>query len=166
MKCAAVRNMLFRKIDNELSDVEQTEFDAHLAECPFCAREYRLLSLPSRIGKAIPPIEPSPYFYSKLMLNLEGEAKNIAGWQVFFGLARHVIPALAGITLALLTVFAYVQLSSSDPDLYRAYNRVFITEDQPAHRMLTANQGDITDESVLTAIAERESNRHQSMDRK
>ena len=98
-------------------------------------------------------------------MSLEGEVQKIAGWQVFFHLARQVIPALAGITLALLSVFAYVQLSGNEPDFSKAYNRVFITEDQP-HRMILADQGDITDESVLSAIAERESSRRRNTDLK
>ncbi len=165
MECTAVRNMLYRRIDNELSDVEKAEFDAHLAVCPFCAREYRLLSLPSRMAKAIPPVTPSPFFYRKLSVSLEGEVEKAAGWQVFFGLARQVIPALAGVTLALLSVFAYIQLSGNEPDFYRTYDRVFITEDQPNQIML-AGQGDITDESLLRAIAERDSNHSRSNNRK
>jgi len=163
MECTAARNMLFHRIDNELSEVEKAEFDAHLAICSFCAREYRLLSLPSRMAKVIPPVTPSPFFYRKLRMSLEGEVQRAAGWQVFFGLARQVIPALAGVTLALLSVFAYVQLSGSEPEFYKAYDRAFITEDQP-HRMLLADQGDITDESVLRAIAERGTNQRRNND--
>jgi hypothetical protein len=165
MECNAVRDMIFRRIDGELSEVEKAQFDAHLAECSFCAREYRLLSLPSRIAQGIPPFAPSPYFYRKLRISLEGEVQKAAGWQAIFGLARQVIPALAGITLALLSVFAYVQMSGKEPDFYKAYNRVFITEDQP-HRMMLADQGDITDESVLRAIAERDSNLRRNKDPK
>ena len=157
MKCTAVRDLIFRKIDNELSESETAEFDAHLAECASCTREYRLLTLPSRIAQAVPPPEPSPFFYRKLSMRLEGEAKNAVGWQFIFGLARQVIPALAGITLALLSVFIYVQLSGHEPDLYKAYDRVFVSEDQ-SHDMLS-ELGDPTDESILTAIAERDQRR-------
>ena len=90
-------------------------------------------------------------------MQIESEAQDIAGWQVLWGLARQIVPALAGITLALLSVLAYLQLQGPRPDLYRAYSRVFITEEQPS-RMLVAEQADITDESVLSAIADREAN--------
>jgi hypothetical protein len=155
MKCTAVRDLLFRKIDNELADPEKAELDEHLAKCASCSREYALLGFPGRIAQAISPLEPSPYFYQKLKINIDGEAQKAAGWQPIFGLARQVIPALAGITFALISVFFYFQMSGKEPDLYKAYDRVFITEDQP-NRMLIYEQGEITDESVLSAIAERQ----------
>jgi len=164
MKCTAVRDLLSRKIDNELSEPENATLDSHLANCISWSREYRILNLPNRIAQAIPPPEPSPFFFSRLRMKLEGEVQKAAGWQAIFGLARQVIPALAGITLALLSVFAYVQLSGNQPDLYKSYDRVFVTEDQP-HSMLFSDHG-ITDESVLAAIAERETNPRQSLDMK
>jgi len=164
MKCTAARDLIFRKFDNELSESETAEFDAHLAECPSCTREYRLLTLPSRIAQAVPPPKPSPFFYRKLSLKLEGEARDAVGWQFIFGLARQVIPALAGITLALLSVFIYVQLSGHEPDLYKAYDRVFISDDQSPEML--SQLGNPTDEGVLGAIAERESNHRRSLDRK
>jgi hypothetical protein len=164
MNCTAVRNLLSRKIDNELSEFESASLDSHLSNCASCSREYRILSLPNRIAQAIPPLEPSPFFYSRLRTKLEGEVEKAAGWQAILGLAKQVIPALAGITLALLSVFAYVQFSRNQPDFYKFYDRVFVTEDQP-HRMLFSDRG-ITDESVLTAIAERETNPRRSLDMK
>lgn len=161
MKCTTVRELVFRRIDNELPEHESAEFDAHLVLCESCAREYRLLSLPSRLAKGIPPIEPSPYFYQKLKVNLDGEAQNTAGWLAFLGLARQVIPALAGVTLALLSVFAYIQFTGNKPDLYRAYDPVFISEDQP-HQVFY-EEGEITDEAVLSAIAEQDLNRGRDM---
>jgi hypothetical protein len=164
MNCTAVRNLLSRKIDNELSEFESASLDSHLSNCASCSREYRILSLPNRIAQAIPPLEPSPFFYSRLRTKLEGEVEKAAGWQAILGLAKQVIPALAGITLALLSVFAYVQFSRNQPDFYKFYDRVFVTEDQP-HSMLFSDRG-ITDESVLTAIAERETNPRRSLDMK
>ena len=164
MKCTAVRDLIFRRIDNELSDAETADFDAHLANCVSCTREYKLLTLPTRMAQAIPPPEPSPFFYRKLSNQLEGEAKIAAGWQFIFGLARQIIPALAGVTLALLSVFAYVQLSGHEQDLYKVYDRVFVSEDQ-SHEMLS-ELGDPSNESVLSAIAERESSYRKSLDRK
>ena len=162
MKCTAARNLLFRKIDNELPELEIAELDSHLAGCASCAWEFGILSLPSRVAKVLPPVEPSPFFYQKLRMNLEGEAQRSAGWQIVFGLARQMIPALAGVTLALLSVFLYFQLSGNEPDLYKAYDRVFISEDQPK----IYDQGEITDETVLSAIAERETNHRRSLDLK
>jgi hypothetical protein len=165
MKCTAVRDLLFRKIDNELDDLANAELDEHLAGCASCSRDYALVSFPSRVAQAIPPPEPSPFFYGKLKMSIEGEAQKAAGWQIIFGLARQVVPALAGVTLALLSVFAYFQMRGNEPDLYKAYDRVFISEEQP-NRMLIYEQGEITDESVLNAIAERQVNHRQTRELK
>jgi hypothetical protein len=157
MQCADARIWLFRKIDGELSDSEIRVLDTHLAQCPSCAREYGLLALPRRIAQANPELAPSPFFYQKLKMRIDVEASELAGWQVFWKLARQVVPALAGITLALLSVLAYFQFHSPEANFYRAYERILVTEEQP-HQMLVSEQGDITDVSVLSAIAERESN--------
>ncbi len=154
MECTGVRNRLFQKIDGELATLENAELDAHLAECSSCTREYGLLSLPHRIAREIPPPEASPFFYQKLRMRIDSEAPGIAGRQTYFGLATRMIPTLAGITLALLTVFAYFELHGPEADIYRDYDRAFVSEDQ-THRTLVAVHGDITDEGVLRAIAER-----------
>jgi anti-sigma factor RsiW len=155
MECRATRDLMFRKIDGELSDLENGELDAHLARCESCTREFRLLTLPQTIAKACPPPAPSPYFYQALKAKIESEDQVIAIWQPFFSLARRVVPSLAGITLALLSVFVYLQMRTPESDLYTAYASVFLGEDQP-HRMVIAQQEEITDESILSAIAERE----------
>jgi len=159
MNCAEVRNWLFRKIDGESSEAETQVLDTHLARCASCAREYRLLALPNSVARQIPQLTPSPFFYQKLRTRIEVEAQEMAGWQVIWKIARQMVPALAGITLALLTVLVFLQLHGPKNDPL-AYERIFIAEDQP-HQMLVAEQGDITDVSVLSAIAERESN-HQN----
>jgi hypothetical protein len=157
MNCTTAQSWLFRKIDGELSNSESAELDAHLDKCVSCSREYRFLILPNRIAQANPPLTPSPFFYQKLRMRIDSEAQQIAGWQPFRLLVRSMLPTLAGITLALLSVFAYFQIHSPKADLYRVYDGEFISEDQ-SNGMIIADQGDITYESVLSAIAERESN--------
>ena len=80
----------------------------------------------------------------------------MAGWQLLWRLARHMIPALAGITLALLTALAYLQMQSAKTDAYQDYRKVFMME-EPSNRMFAGEQADITDASVLSAIAEKRS---------
>jgi anti-sigma factor RsiW len=152
MECNAVKRELFRKVDGELAHAESTELDAHLAQCSPCMREYRLLALPRRIAQTIPVLTPSPYFCRRLKARIEEEARNLAVWQIFFGLSRRIVPVLAGLTLALLSVFAYVQMRVPEADIYRAYGTAFVTEDQP-YQLLVAAQGNITDEGLLRAIA-------------
>jgi hypothetical protein len=156
MDCSKARIWLFRRIDGELAAPFTQELETHLAECGACTREYRLLTLPRRIGRFVPVLEPSPYFYRNLRARLE-EAQTVTIWQILFGLSRQVVPALAMLTLVLLSMFAYMQLQTSEEDVYQAYDRIFMT-DRP-HRMVIADQGEITDESVLQAIAEEEPDR-------
>jgi hypothetical protein len=156
MECAEVRSWVSRKIDGELSEPEIKDFDEHIGQCPACAREYGLLALPHQIAAKIPPIDPSPFFYKKLSFRIESEAQGMAGWQLFWRLERQMVPALAGITLALLCALAYLQLQGPKADIYQDYEGVLLTEEQP-HRMLIGEQGDITDAAVLNAIAERQS---------
>jgi len=156
MDCTVIRKKLFLKIDGELSNLEGEEMDAHLAQCEACRREYRLLTFPRRLAGAVSVAEPSRFFMQGLKRRIESEAQSAAVWQFFLGLERKVVPVLTTITLALLSVFAYLQLRVSEADLCRAYEKVFAVEEQQ-DRVLVAAQGDITDESVLSAIAERAS---------
>ncbi len=160
MDCAAARIWLFRKIDDELSTADSALLDSHLAQCSSCMREFRILSIPRRIGRAIPAFEPSPYFYRKLKARIESEAQGITIWQILLGLSRQVVPALAAITLALLSIFAYFQVQRPNADIYQAYDSFFISADRP----LRLVQDEITNESVLRAIAEQETSRRPATD--
>jgi anti-sigma factor RsiW len=153
MKCTTARDWIFRKIDGELSESDHAELEAHLAQCISCSREYNLFTLPHKVAQAIPPITPSPFFYRSLKARIDGEANRIASWQAFLGLARPLIPTLAGITLALLSIFAYHQINGPEAEVYRAYDKAFISEYQT--RMLSQEQGEISYESILRAIADR-----------
>jgi predicted anti-sigma-YlaC factor YlaD len=163
MECTVARIWLFRKIDDELSSSESRLLDSHLAQCPACTREFRILAIPRRIGQAIPAFEPGPYFYRKLRTRIESEAQSITIWQILLGLSRQVVPALAAITLALLSIFAYLQMRGPSLDVYQAYDRIFISSERPL-RMVAAEQGEITNESVLRAIAEQDSSHRSGSD--
>ena len=165
MNCTTAQERLFCKIDGELSVSENDELNEHLKQCSSCSREYGLISLPSQIAKSIPPVTASPFFYQKLRMQIEDEAQGIASWQIIWKLARQMVPALAGITLALISVFAYHQLQTPEIGLYRNYDNAFMSDD-PSHKMLAAEQKDITYESVLTAIAERQSGHFSNPDSK
>jgi len=158
MKCSEARELFHRKIDGELSDFENGELEAHLKQCASCRREYRLLSFPRRVAPAMPSPPDAPYFYQKLWMRIEDETRMVARWQAVWGVARQMIPALAGITLALISALVYLQMRVPDIDLYRAYGSA-IMSDELTRQMIIAQQGEITNESVLTAIAKREFNR-------
>ncbi len=155
MECTKARDWLFRLIDDELTSSERQELEGHLSGCPGCTREYRIVTLPRRITQALPPIQVSPFFYSSLRARLRGEAQGLTIWQMLVGLSHRVVPILALLTLTLLGAFAYEQLWIPSVDVYQAYDGIFTTTDRD-HRMVIADQGDITDDSVVRAIAEEE----------
>jgi len=142
-------------MDGELAPADVTELNLHLDRCPSCAREHKLLMLPRRIARALPVFQPSEFFYRRLRAQLEPEGQSLTLWQVLLGLSRQMVPALGILTLALLTVFAYVQLRGSAVDVYQAYDGIFMPTDRP-NRMVIADYVEFTDESLLLAIAEQE----------
>ncbi len=158
MDCSTARDFIIKRIDGELSPAQSGRLDSHIAGCSSCARDYRLFSIPRRIGRAIPVLEPPPYFYTRLRARIESEDQSISIWQFIMLLSRHMVPALAAVTLALISVFAYFQITEPKTDLYQVYDSIFMSGDRP-QRMVIADQGEITDESVLRAIAELESAR-------
>ncbi len=158
MDCSKARTLIFKRIDGEISPSERAGLESHIAGCLSCARDLKLFSIPRRIGQAIPILEPPPYFYTRLRARIESEDQGISIWQFILMLSRHLVPALAAVTLALVSVFAYFQITEPQTDLYQAYDSIFMSGDRP-QRMVIADQGDITDESVLRAIAEVESTR-------
>ncbi|MBP1597467.1 MAG: putative zinc-finger [Acidobacteria bacterium] len=152
MRCGVARNWLFRLLDRELSREEEVELEDHLASCPSCMREWRILTLPQRIARSIPVLEPPPCFYSRLRARLEMQKQSITIWQIIIGLSRQIVPALATVTLLIISLFAYLEFRGPSPDLYQAYDSIFMSGDR-ASRMVIAD--DVTEESVLHALAEK-----------
>jgi hypothetical protein len=159
MNCSTIRPWLFKRLDGELRGSEQAAVETHLASCSSCLREWRLLSIPKRIGETIPALEPSPFFYQKLRARLQGEAQSVTMWQIILGLSRYLVPGLAAITLAMLSVFVYFQLHTPPVDISQTYESMFWTSGDRPQRIIVEDQNEITDESVLSAIAEEESAR-------
>jgi anti-sigma factor RsiW len=158
MNCSDIRKNLLTHVDGELDPVAAARLDEHLSVCASCAREYRLVSLPRRIGRLLPALEPSPYFYRKLRTRLDSESQSVSLWQIVLGLARPVVPALAAVTLALLSVFAYEVAQVERQTAYQAYDHIFMSGDRP-QRMVIAELGEITEESVLQSLTEDETAR-------
>lgn len=153
MECMDSREQLFRYLDDELTATDRDQLTSHISKCPSCARELKMLSLHRQIAHAIPSPTPSPYFYQKLRARLESEVKTVNIWQIINGLSRHLVPAMAAVTLALLMVFGYVQLRTQQSEIYQAYDSLLISGDR-LQRTVIADQSEITDESIIRALAE------------
>ena len=152
MRCSVARSWLFRLLDRELSYEEKVQLEDHLASCPSCMKEWRILTLPQRIARSFPVLEPPPFFYSRLRARLEMQKQSITIWQIILGLSRQIVPALATVTLLIISLFAYFEFRGPRPDLYQAYDSIFMSGDR-AGRMVIAD--DVTEESVLHALAEK-----------
>jgi len=162
MDCEIARKKLFDRLDAEIDGASGSgELDRHLEACAACRREYRLLSLPRATALAAPPVTPSPWFYQKLAARVkaveEEAARGAASLKAVWKLACRMVPALACVTLVLVSIFAWQQTRTA-PATAHDYERVFI-QDESTQRMISAEQGDITYESVLTALAERQMDR-------
>jgi len=147
-----------RRLDGELQESVSGLLDAHLAICPGCARHARFLDVPRRLARIMPAPEPSPFFSQRVMASIGSEVQGLSIWQVTVGLARYFVPALAAVTLALLSAFTYQQVVPSPEEMYQAYDTIFTAPDR-SQRMIIADPADITDERVLDAIAEGPSSR-------
>jgi hypothetical protein len=156
MKCSEAQRLIFRQIDRELPGRDSELLGKHLSQCSDCARDFQLLSIPQRVAPAIKPIEPSDFFCQTLRTRIENEARNAIVVQQFLGLARGFIPSLAAVTLALLSIFAYLHLTNPRDDLYAAYKNAFVGEDLHLRAMISEQQS-ITDANILSALANRES---------
>ncbi len=155
MDCPEVGARLFRMMDGELPKEEAGRIRAHLEVCPACAREMRLLMLPRQIAGVFPILEPSPYFYQRLRASLKSEERSFGFWQIVMGLSRQVVPALAAVTLILLTAFVYLQVVAPQADLRQVYEGMIVPVSQP-EQFVFAGRGEITDDVVLGMAAETE----------
>ena len=163
IQCRQVRRRLFPLLDGELPGWEGDRLQAHFEACPSCAWEWKILTLPRRIGRSIPALEPSPFFYARLQARIEREAESITIWQILLGLSRPIVPALATITLVILSLFAYFEYQGPRLDLYQAYDSIFIPGDRDT-RMVIAEE--ITEESVIRALAEKPAGRSRTIQAK
>jgi len=155
MNCREAGKWMSRRIDGELPRAQADLLDEHMSSCPSCTREVRLLTIPRRIGRSLPVLEPSAYFYQRIRANLELEAVRNAFWKIVMGLSRQVVLPLGAVTLMLITAFLYAQLSVPRADVYQTYDRIFAPVSHP-EQIVRAERGEITDDVVLYTLAEQE----------
>ena len=88
-------------------------------------------------------------------IRIENADQFSAIYKTFLSLSRQLIPAMAIVTLSLLFIFAYFQMRTPEADLYHAYDGIFAS-DGYSNLPLIVEQDDITNETVIRAIAERD----------
>lgn len=147
--------MLVWLVDEDLPAAERDALAAHVSACRSCAAEWKALALPRKIGRVLPPAKVPAYFHTRVMARLRAESQGTSPWNIILSLERHVVPALAVITLVFVTTFAYVELSAPKVDIYQAYDAIFRSGDRP-QRMLIADPGEITEENILQVLSEED----------
>lgn len=154
MDCKGMEKLLLR-LPEELAEAERRALESHVRNCSVCASEWRLAGLARRIGSVLPVPELSPFFATRVLAGIREESRGAAPWQAVLALSRHMIPALAAVTLLFISIFAYTELSPPAVDLYQTYESMF----SPAERTqltVIADPGGITDESIMRALAEED----------
>src|ERR671938_2027438 len=71
MDCREFRNRHLEFVDRTLTDAELVAMQAHLTECPCCARHDTALRRGLLIFRNLPRVEPSPDFVSRLKARLQ-----------------------------------------------------------------------------------------------
>ena len=155
MDCISIKELLLRLVDDDLPAAERDSIEGHIGSCTDCRREWQAVSLMRRAGLRLDTVEPPPFFYASVLARIRDESQGAAIWQITSILARHMVPALALITLVFVSVFAYFELSSPHADIYQAYDSVFTSTDRPS-LMVLADPGEITEQIVLETLTEEE----------
>ena len=109
MKCDEIKQLLIAYLDGELSAEQAAAVQQHLADCPDCAREHRLLQCTWEMLLEDDDVEPSPDFARNFWHRVRGaephEELSVPPGQARARLRRVLTwaPALAaGFTIAFL----------------------------------------------------------------
>ncbi len=154
MDCKGIDKLLIR-LPEELGETERRTVESHVRDCGACAAQWRMASLARNIGSTLPVLEPPPFFAGRVMAAIHAQSREVAPWQGVLALSRHVIPALAAVTLIFVSIFAYVELSPPAADLYQVYESVFSLSERTQLSVI-ADPAGITDESIMRALAEED----------
>lgn len=105
-ECATIRKRMHAALDDELDAEARARFDAHLAACPACRREYAALARAVAAFEAAPRPEPSPTFAAEVMRRARmAKARQARGRRSF---ARVMVGASAAAATA--AAVAWVRL--------------------------------------------------------
>jgi anti-sigma factor RsiW len=108
MNCKQCAENLTALLDAELSATETEEALRHLRTCACCSEEFDSLSKTSNyIESHISEINPNPKTWRLIQARIADVKPSVSPFRYFY--SRWRFPAIAGLTLALLSGFGYFQ---------------------------------------------------------
>lgn len=115
MNHSRAQDLLSPYLENDLSDVDRSAVESHLAACDGCSEDLRDLREAVALLRRLPAPEPPPFLASRVMARIadgEGQAR---GWRQW--LAQASLPLIAAplaAAAAALAVFALASPSAED----------------------------------------------------
>ena len=100
MECKKVKEKLSAFMDNELKDNERLKIDQHLADCPFCLQEAKLLAQTWSALEVWEKMEVPHNFETRFWQRVrEREEKKLSIQKLIRSIVRIPVPAAAAIIL-------------------------------------------------------------------
>jgi len=133
----------------EITGDELKSVRAHCADCADCRRAFeaaRFSSVLLTARGALSPVEPSPFFQSKVLHALQRERQNLRRpiaafwrwWQASYAVVCSMMFIV--VTLALLTIFAPTSNADQAVSNYNLYSTDAVILNQNPPRSLTTEQ--------------------------
>ena len=157
MKCEETKVQLSAYLDGEVSSEQAELIRAHLAQCPRCADEFRVLAATWDALLADSGLEPSPDFARKFWQKAGALANGRPSPSAFFRLLKWSPAMAAGLALAFLAGwFSAGGLRPDEPGAaqgeiaflrdYEMIQQMDLLEDLPALQVADLNNGEGGDE--------------------
>jgi anti-sigma factor RsiW len=80
MNCQSIREQFDERLDGRLAQSQQAAFDAHIAACADCCREWRAYAAAWEVIERQPGIEPSHGFVERTLRRLDERPAVVRSW--------------------------------------------------------------------------------------
>lgn len=108
MNCHQIQEQLSLYLDNRLDNEKRREIEAHLASCPRCLPEAKLLSDGIKRVAGLPEIEPPAGFSQRVMTQIRSEAETPTLWARLFQPLKTKLPLHATALLLVVGLAVYL----------------------------------------------------------
>lgn len=154
MKQCDPNDLLFSYVCGELSEEEVRLVDERCAADPAYARELALTRAAMRLLAHHKPIEPRPFFWTRLAVRLDAEE---APWQAWIWVAKRLIPSMVAATLIITAVVWY-----RTPTLeYSSFETELLASGETDEEYWLMKSQDISKETILQSAVFDEATRQE-----